>query len=146
MLLSTLVRLQSSACRFIVPKVSSNYSKLLSWGPPSLFLSSTTKRWHLHRGTHTVSIASTLSSKMPDKKEFQRLSQDVIPKNYALTLQPDLKAFTFEGKEDITIEVRKVAILTAVSVTGRHWPYYGRQWCYCSQLSYSFNDFYSTKL
>ena len=42
---------------------------------------------------------------MSDKKAFQRLSQDVVPRNYALRLAPDLKAFTFEGKELISVKV-----------------------------------------
>jgi len=43
--------------------------------------------------------------KMSDKKAFQRLSQDVVPLNYALRLTPDLTTFTFEGKELISVKV-----------------------------------------
>ena len=42
---------------------------------------------------------------MPEKKPFERLPKNVVPQNYALTLKPDLKAFTFEGSEEISIEV-----------------------------------------
>ena len=42
---------------------------------------------------------------MPEKKAFQRLSNDVVPTNYALRLKPNLSAFTFEGFEDISVEV-----------------------------------------
>ncbi len=45
------------------------------------------------------------SPAMPEKAPFQRLPKDVIPVNYDLRLQPDLKAFTFEGSEEITVKV-----------------------------------------
>ena len=41
----------------------------------------------------------------PDKKSFTRLPTNVVPRNYALELKPDLEKFTFDGKLDITIEV-----------------------------------------
>ncbi|KAL5005760.1 hypothetical protein ScPMuIL_016918 [Solemya velum] len=44
---------------------------------------------------------------MPGKKEFSRLSLDVKPINYSLRMKPNLKAFTFEGSEDIDVEVGK---------------------------------------
>ncbi|XP_077862985.1 puromycin-sensitive aminopeptidase isoform X1 [Saccoglossus kowalevskii] len=42
---------------------------------------------------------------MSEKKTFERLPKNVVPKNYSLRLQPDLKAFTFAGNEVVTIEV-----------------------------------------
>jgi len=42
---------------------------------------------------------------MQDKKPFSRLPKHVVPCNYALRLKPDLHKFTFEGHEDITIQV-----------------------------------------
>ena len=42
---------------------------------------------------------------MPEKKPFERLPGNVVPQNYALRLKPDLKAFTFEGFEEIAVEV-----------------------------------------
>ena len=36
---------------------------------------------------------------------FQRLPNDVIPINYKLELRPDLEAFSFQGKLDITAKV-----------------------------------------
>ena len=36
-----------------------------------------------------------------EKKAFQRLPTDVVPKNYKLELTPDLKAFSFEGKLEV---------------------------------------------
>ena len=42
---------------------------------------------------------------MPEKKAFQRLSKDIVPSNYNLRLKPNLSAFTFEGQEEISIEV-----------------------------------------
>ena len=40
------------------------------------------------------------------KKPFERLPTNVLPKNYNLTLQPNLTEFTFTGKEVIDVEVR----------------------------------------
>lgn len=40
-----------------------------------------------------------------EKKPFERLPTDVVPANYKVELQPDLKAFTFQGKLDITAKV-----------------------------------------
>ncbi|XP_068751963.1 puromycin-sensitive aminopeptidase-like [Montipora capricornis] len=39
------------------------------------------------------------------KKQFARLPNNVVPKNYNLTLQPNLTEFTFTGKEVIDVEV-----------------------------------------
>ena len=43
---------------------------------------------------------------MPEKKSFERLPKDIIPVNYVLRLQPDLKGFPFDGHEEITVKVR----------------------------------------
>lgn len=43
-----------------------------------------------------------------EKKPFERLPTDVVPVNYKVELRPDLKAFTFQGKLDITAKVVKV--------------------------------------
>ena len=40
-----------------------------------------------------------------EKKPFERLPTDVVPRNYKVELKPDLKALTFEGKLEITCEV-----------------------------------------
>jgi len=42
-----------------------------------------------------------------EKKPFERLPTKVVPKNYKLELTPDLTAFTFKGKLEITAEVRR---------------------------------------
>ncbi|KAL5489416.1 hypothetical protein EMCRGX_G018506 [Ephydatia muelleri] len=39
------------------------------------------------------------------EQQFQRLPNDVVPKNYKLAITPDLKAFTFTGKLEIAAEV-----------------------------------------
>ena len=39
------------------------------------------------------------------QKSFERLPMNVLPRNYHLELKPDLAAFTFEGKLEITTEV-----------------------------------------
>lgn len=41
------------------------------------------------------------------KSIFKRLSKDVIPVDYTITLKPDLEAHVFEGEETITIRVLK---------------------------------------
>ena len=46
-----------------------------------------------------------------EKKPFERLPTDVVPTNYKLELQPDLKEFKFSGKLEITVDVRTVATL-----------------------------------
>jgi len=52
-----------------------------------------------------------IKEKMPDKKPFSRLPKDVIPKNYAIRLKPDLSKFTFEGKQAITVQVSYAAVV-----------------------------------
>ena len=39
------------------------------------------------------------------KKHFNRLPANVVPKNYKLTLMPNLTEFTFTGEEVIDVEV-----------------------------------------
>ena len=36
-----------------------------------------------------------------------RLPRTVVPRRYALTLEPDLEAATFAGSEDVDVEVRE---------------------------------------
>ena len=42
-----------------------------------------------------------------EKKPFQRLPTDVVPRNYKVELQPNLSTFIFKGKLEITAEVAK---------------------------------------
>ena len=42
---------------------------------------------------------------MAEKKPFERLPTNVVPRNYRVELTPDLKAFTFAGRLDVTAEV-----------------------------------------
>lgn len=50
---------------------------------------------------------------MPEeKKPFERLPTQVVPRNYKLELTPDLKEFTFNGKLEITVEVRICCFLS----------------------------------
>lgn len=42
---------------------------------------------------------------MKDKKPFERLPTNVLPKNYKLILQPNLTEFTFAGEEVVDVEV-----------------------------------------
>ncbi|XP_020615245.1 puromycin-sensitive aminopeptidase-like protein [Orbicella faveolata] len=50
-----------------------------------------------------------LSTTMAQKKPFERLLTSVLPKNYKLTLKPNLTEFTFTGEEVIDVEVRQAA-------------------------------------
>lgn len=54
-----------------------------------------------------LSSAARVAKIMADqeKKPFERLPTDVVPRNYKVELKPDLKALTFEGKLEITCEV-----------------------------------------
>ena len=52
----------------------------------------------------TQSFLSSVAG-MSEKKLFERLPTDVVPRNYAVELQPDLKKFVFTGKLAITVEV-----------------------------------------
>lgn len=51
------------------------------------------------------SFAAEMSEQQSEKKPFQRLPVDVIPINYKVELKPDLQAFTFQGKLEITVKV-----------------------------------------
>ncbi len=51
-----------------------------------------------------------------EKKPFERLPTKVVPRNYKLELTPDLKAFTFDGKLEITVEVRKLVMYVSLQV------------------------------
>ena len=44
---------------------------------------------------------------MPEAKAFERLPKIITPVNYNIRLKPNLKVFTFEGSEDIDIEIVK---------------------------------------
>ena len=56
--------------------------------------------------------ARTMSSV---KKPFERLATSVLPKNYKLTLKPNLTEFTFSGEEDIDVEVKVSSFSTVCS-------------------------------
>ena len=55
--------------------------------------------------TTVVRFSTFNNSTMSAANVFKRLSNDVIPSNYNLTLEPDLEKFTFHGYEDIKIQV-----------------------------------------
>jgi len=52
------------------------------------------------------SCRRNFSTNMATKEPFQRLPTNVIPENYDISLKPNLKAFTFEGSESISVKVR----------------------------------------
>ena len=51
-----------------------------------------------------------LSTMTAGKKAFERLPKDVVPSNYALRLKPNLSQFTFEGSEEISLEVSFISL------------------------------------
>ena len=51
------------------------------------------------------SLSSCVQIMSSTKKSFERLPTNLVPKNYALTLQPNLTEFSFTGKEVIEVEV-----------------------------------------
>lgn len=62
---------------------------------------------------------SRLGSMSEEKKPFERLPTDVVPVNYKVELRPDLAAFTFQGKLEITVKVHMtVAAELAISTSG----------------------------
>ena len=46
-----------------------------------------------------------VEKKMVSCTEFNRLPKNVIPVNYVLDLQPDIKNFTFNGKSVVEVNV-----------------------------------------
>lgn len=67
------------------------------------------------------SLTAMAQQKM-EKKPFERLPLDVVPINYKLELKPDLNAFTFQGKLEITVKVLicvyEFCLVYVVFVTG----------------------------
>lgn len=53
---------------------------------------------------------------MPEKKPFERLPKHAVPVLYDLFLKPNLKAYTFEGKTKIKLNV------SMGSPTSKHVP------------------------
>ncbi|KXJ16551.1 Puromycin-sensitive aminopeptidase [Exaiptasia diaphana] len=54
-----------------------------------------------------------------ERKPFERLPASVVPRNYNLSLQPDLKEFVFKGNEVVSVEVTKTTsevILNCVDI------------------------------
>lgn len=61
-------------------------------------------------GTTSSKRSTIIRTMATTKKPFERLPTNVAPKNYALTLQPNLTEFTFTGKEVIDVEVMQKII------------------------------------
>ncbi len=60
---------------------------------------------HYLRQTATRFISVLTMADKSEKKPFERLPTNVVPKNYALILTPNLKDFTFVGQEVVELEV-----------------------------------------
>lgn len=65
---------------------------------------------------HLSIAARFYCTEMPEKKPFSRLPTEVAPVNYALRLKPNLEAFTFEGYQEIGIEVNCLVLAQWQSV------------------------------
>ena len=68
------------------------------------------------------SLSSCVHIMCSTKKSFERLPTNVVPKNYALTLQPNLTEFSFTGKEVIEVEV-SIRIFHFFSTQTRSYSY-----------------------
>ena len=69
-------------------------------------------RLSLVRGLNSLKPAEAVNdteTTMPEKKAFARLPVDVVPSNYSICLKPNLKAFTFDGNETISVEVSRLS-------------------------------------
>ncbi|XP_028392975.1 puromycin-sensitive aminopeptidase-like [Dendronephthya gigantea] len=76
----------------------------MRFGTVSLLLRLTKKHYFTLRISRFIRVL-TMGDKA-DKKPFERLPNNVVPKNYALTLTPNLKDFTFLGEEIVELEVK----------------------------------------
>ena len=97
---------QHFSCHFSSPYLSRNFStvrhKLFRW-PVSQYISPRYTR--SRESVITFSVHARKESTMASKEPFQRLPTDVKPMNYDISLTPNLKSFTFQGTEDISVEV-----------------------------------------
>lgn len=67
----------------------------------------------------TIVQNSGIVVKMPEGKAFERLPEIIKPRHYALSIKPDLKAFTFEGRVKIEIEVGPTICRFFFSLNGK---------------------------
>ena len=63
--------------------------------------------------TLVSSVTGIQTKKMPEEqasdavKAFERLPKTIVPKNYSISLKPDLEKFVFDGSEIVTIEIKE---------------------------------------
>lgn len=82
---------------------------------------------------------------MPEssKKAFERLSTDVRPLNYAIRLKPDLEKLTFEGTEEISLQVNKATksvVLNCAEIKLSEVKYKGAAQQFESDIGISYAD------
>lgn len=65
------------------------------------------KRWIPVTKNQNFSTMPSAHASETTVKGFQRLPSHVVPKNYHITLQPNLKTFVFEGEETVTVDVNQ---------------------------------------
>ena len=96
------------------------------------------------KGCVTRSNYSTIPAwKMPDKKPFERLPQNVVPDNYAIELQPDLAAFTFQGSMEVSLEVCHWCLFISPTCHRTGSPHYTCSWwVYIVYFDMCVNAFY----
>jgi len=84
---------------------------------------------------------------LPVRQAFSRLPKDVIPSNYAIRLKPYVSDFTFDGHEEITVQVvkeTKYIILNCLHITLSSVSYKGQndsqEFSADIQVAYSVED------
>ncbi|XP_050419267.1 puromycin-sensitive aminopeptidase [Patella vulgata] len=80
---------------------------------------------------------------MPEKKAFARLPGSVIPSNYNIKLKPNLEAFTFEGDETITVDVKSATntiLINSVEIAIQSATFQAQGSSDISTSEISFND------
>lgn len=80
---------------------------------------------------------------MAEKKAFERLPKAAVPSNYAIRLKPDLDRLTFEGSEDIAVQVdkpTKVIVLNCLEIKLTSVKYRGEEQKFDDGIEVTFEE------